>query len=196
MLLGQGDRCYIDESSTFRSTHSLEYLICAAIVPTVEEDLARTVLNALRLNSQKKLHWHQESPKRKLKIIETISQLNAVSLVVTHSERATKSNERFRRKCLELTYLQLMTLGVSAGVVESRTPHQDFLDEQHVLALRNKKVIDAQFRIDHVRGAHEPLLWIPDFVLGAVNEKRNGDSRYYELISNRIIFEEMTDDSA
>jgi hypothetical protein len=48
-------------------------------------------------------------------------------------------------------------------------------------------------RIAHVPGAHEPLLWVPDIVAGAVSSSLHGDSRYVTTLGpvlDLVTFEE------
>lgn len=46
---------------------------------------------------------------------------------------------------------------------------------------------DARFRLDHLYGAQEPLLWVADSVAGAVRAERLGDARYRRILGDAVI---------
>ncbi|MBR7508528.1 hypothetical protein KC216_21955, partial [Mycobacterium tuberculosis] len=50
-------------------------------------------------------------------------------------------------------------------------------------------------RISHCRGGDDPLLWIPDAVLGAVNASFSGDVSYIDVLRGSILIEKRTPES-
>lgn len=189
-------RAYLDESSAIRSADSQEYLVCAAVVPDDSADELREQLLSLRLKGQIKLHWTDESETRRKKIVAAVSELTPMSAVVTHMSERKNKTERFRRKCLETIYYELAAMGIQEVVCEARTPAQNTKDVAHIVALRGQKVVDRDFTISHCRGGDDPLLWIPDIFLGAINAKRLGEDSYYESLKDFLILERKTPGSA
>ncbi|WP_274376971.1 hypothetical protein [Corynebacterium nuruki] len=41
----------------------------------------------------------------------------------------------------------------------------------------------------------DPLLWIPDMILGALNTSHLGDSRYWEALLDQVVLQKQTPDS-
>ncbi|KRE72669.1 hypothetical protein [Arthrobacter sp. Soil762] len=189
-------RAYLDESSAIRSEDSQEYLVCAAVVPDDSAAELRERLLSLRLKGQIKLHWTDESDARRKKIVAAVSELTPMTAVVTHMSQRQNKTERFRRKCLETIYYELASMGIREVVCEARMPAQNQRDIAHIVALRGQKVVDRDFTISHCRGGDDPLLWIPDIFLGAINAKYAGQDTYYEALKDLLILERRTPDSA
>lgn len=187
-------RAFIDESSAQRSDAEQEYLICAAILDENECDAARESLRPLLLPGQIKVHWTDESSSRRRKIITRIADLGPMNVVVAHLDAKLKRTERYRRKCLEALYYELIAMRVFDAVLESRGPKQDQKDRSHIVALQGQ-VLDKRLRVTHQRGGDEPLLWIPDAVLGAINAAHLGETSHYDNLRSTLVVESRTPDS-
>lgn len=186
---------YLDESSAVRSEDHQAYLVCAAVVPIRESEALREKLLPLRLKGQIKLHWTDESDARRRKIITSIAELAPMTAVVTHLSIRQHKTERFRRKCLETIYYELADMGVQEVTCEARTASQNKSDLAHIVALRRQKIVTPDFRINHCRGGEDPLLWLPDIVLGAINAMHKGNSWYYDALREFLILEKTTPES-
>lgn len=186
---------FIDESSALRPGGLQEYLICAAVIPLESADEIRDRLLPLRMKGQVKVHWTDESESRRRKIVSAIAELEPMSAIVTHTSQPQKKTERFRRKCLETIYYKLSSMGVQKVICESRMQKQDKDDVAHLLKLRNQRVLAPEFDIDHCRAGDDPLLWLPDVFLGAVNAKHAGNDEYYKALQEFVIYDAKTPDS-
>lgn len=186
---------FIDESSALRSEDRQEYLICAAVIPLDSADELREKLLPLRMKGQIKLHWSDEDEPRRRKIVSAVAELEPMSAIVTHASQPQRKTERFRRKCLETIYYELSNMGVHDVVCESRMANQDKADVAHLLKLRNQKILLPEFDITHCRGGDDPLLWLPDVFLGAINANHSGNSEYYEALKDFFIYDAKTPDS-
>lgn len=191
-----GYAAYLDESSAKRPGEHQEYLVCAAIVPVDQAEKIREELIPLRLKGQIKLHWTDESESRRKKIVAAVSELAPLTAVVTHLSKRQNKTERFRRKCLETIYYELASMGVKEVICEARMPSQDKKDLAHLVGLRNQKSVAHDFTIQHCRGGDDPLLWLPDIFLGAINSKHLGDDWYYDALKDFLIVERTTPESA
>lgn len=76
-------------------------------------------------------------------------------------------------------------------LLESRSVDQDKADKAHIVSLQNAG-LDRRVRINHARGGEEPLLWIADAVLGAINAQRAGETGYYEALSSTFLINRPT----
>lgn len=68
-------------------------------------------------------------------------------------------------------------------------------DVAHLLLLRKRKLIMPEFDISHVRSGDDPLLWIPDVVLGAINASYKGVPKHYEKLKEFIVYRAASDGS-
>lgn len=187
-------RAFIDESSAVRSAVRQEYLVGAALIPVEECDEVREHLRALALPGQVKLHWTDESEARRRMIVERISQLAPITVVVTHVSERLRKNERCRRKCLEVLYHDMAEMQVFDLLLERRSDSQDKRDREHIVALQGQG-LDRRVRIAHRRGGDEPLLWIPDILLGAINAAELGQPSHLRALEETIVLRHRTADS-
>lgn len=187
-------RAFVDESSTVRSAIHQEYLVGAALIPLDSCEEIREHLRALALPGQIKLHWTDESEPRRRTIVTRISELAPMTVVVTHLSERVRRNERCRRKCLEALYHEMAGMEVVDLLLEHRSDAQNKQDLGHLVALRSKG-LDPRLRIDHQRGGDEPLLWIADILLGAINAAERGHPAHLEALQETIIVRRRTADS-
>lgn len=187
-------RAFLDESSANRGEAQQEYLVCAALIPDFECDDLRDQLGPLLLPGQVKVHWTDESERRRQEIVARIVELGPINVVISHLDARRRKVERYRRKCLERTYHELIDMQVYDLTLECRTDNQDRDDLAHIVALRGQGM-DRQLRISHRRGGDEPLLWIADVVLGAVNSAHLGQEQHLEALQSTLMIEERTADS-
>lgn len=195
LSVAPGYAAYLDESSANRPENRQEYLICAAVIPIAETESIREQLTPLRLKGQIKLHWTDESDTRRKQIVTAISELAPMTAVVTHLSNRQNKTERFRRLCLETMYYELTQMGIKEVTCEGRTASQNKKDLAHIVALRNQRKVAENFGINHCRGGDDPLLWLPDIFLGAINSKHLGNPWYYDTLSEFLILENKTPDS-
>ncbi|MCG2800407.1 MAG: hypothetical protein L6367_17965 [Cellulomonas sp.] len=187
-------RAFLDEASALRPADQQEYLVCAALIADAECHDVREHLRPLLLPGQIKFHWTDESERRRADIVARITELGPMSVVVSHLDSRRRRVERYRRKCLESLYLELVSMEVFDLTLESRSGPQDREDRAHIVALQGQG-LDRHLRIGHVRGGDEPLLWIADTVLGAINSAYLGRSRHIERLRSTLLIETRTPDS-
>jgi hypothetical protein len=86
---------------------------------------------------------------------------------------------------------RLVAVDVFDLMLECRSDSQDKSDRAHIVALQNQG-LDRRVRIGHQRGGDEPLLWIADTVLGAINSEYLGDSAFISELRATLLIEERT----
>lgn len=177
-----------------RSKNRQDYMVCAAIIDSVNSDAIRTELLPLRLPGQIKLHWTDERESRRRTIVKTLSTIDSMQAVITHRSEISKKTERYRRKCLENMYFELSNMGVQQVVLESRQVAQNKKDIEHIVALQGRGEA-SKIRIVHIRGGDEPLLWIPDIFLGAINSSYLGNDLYWKQLQDRVVLNSLTPES-
>ena len=94
------------------------------------------------------------------------------------------SSERARRKCLELLLPVLeYEYGVNRLVLEARESHQDDRDLDFARGIRSRHIIET-LRVDFKPGNEDARLWIPDQVLGALGDTRNGTMDFSPMVAS------------
>lgn len=187
-------RAFLDESSRVLNDELQEYLVGAALLNAQDCDDVREELRRMLLPGQVKLHWTDESRRRRSRIIDAIVSLGPMNVVISLVSARQHRTERFRRKCLEGLYYEFASMEVHDVLLESRSAKQDKDDRAHIVALQGQG-LDRSIRIQHRRGGDEPLLWIADAVLGAVNSAGLGEPGHLEALSETILLRERTTDS-
>lgn len=176
---------WADESGSIRADDPGAYLFGVALVEPEHFDGVRAAVGGLRLRSQKKLHWRDESEKRRHLVVKTIASLPLQSLVVIRVGPVDDKDERRRRKCFEVLLPEVARLGCATLTLESRGRHLDELDMKVVAALRTQHVVSSSIRVNHVAGPAEPLLWVADALCGAYVAHRTSRGSYFDLLAER-----------
>ncbi len=149
--------------------------------------IIRTVMRGLLLPGQRKLHWRDESDKRRQQIVEAVATVGLEYIVVVVRQgRKGERPERRRRHRLERLLFELDQRGVEHVVLESRGAKDDQRDRELLTVLHPRGILKAKgLHIDHAYGRTEALLWLPDAVCGAVTRSRLGEPAFIEKIESR-----------
>ncbi|GAA2818466.1 hypothetical protein [Kribbella solani] len=164
------------------------YTLAAVVAKAAAVGTTRDVVRALTLTRGGRLHWVDESGKRRDRIAAAIAALELSVIVVAGSPVQRAKQERARRCCLERLLQELSSTGVREVCLESRTATPDRRDLSLVESARRKGLIPRGFRVGFARPRDEPMLWIPDAVAGAVTASRLGEPRW-QLAMSEILTE-------
>ncbi|UFS58010.1 hypothetical protein [Subtercola endophyticus] len=132
--------------------------------------------------SQLKLHWYESVEAQRRKYITLIAGMEIMHWVIVREDTQNEGPERSRRACIEMMIYELHQIEVFEAVFESRGAANDKRDIDMLGYLRATKTITKPFRIDHVRGMDEPLLWLPDIVCGAISEDMAGNHTHLDRL--------------
>lgn len=165
-----------------------EYLLAAVIISDPRLASLREEALALRIGGRK-LHWHNESARRRAHLAHQVNAMAIGSVVVVRAARAAERDERSRRKCLEGLLIELDRRDVDQAIFEAREPNQNRRDLDLVARLRQGQRIRSKLRVDHAAGPAEPLLWLADIVAGAVRENRGDPQRHSAFAASVTVIE-------
>ncbi|KAB7833570.1 hypothetical protein FRZ00_33265 [Streptomyces mobaraensis] len=116
-----------------------------------------------------------------------VAALDGLHVVAVGAPVRPRRQERARAHCLNLLVCELHGFKVGHLFMEARDPVLNARDVATVQQARYALPRDARFRLDHLPGAAEPLLWVADIVAGAVRAEKLGDPRYRALLGERVI---------
>ncbi|WP_067183935.1 DUF3800 domain-containing protein [Microtetraspora niveoalba] len=177
---------YVDESLRRRPHDDSVYAMAAVVMDAADCEDVRVDLESLRLGKSPRLHWRDESPTRQLAIAERIADMPIRGIVTVYLHGGEVRTERARRRCLERLLIEVDKAGVAAVSIESRTPEQDHLDRGLLTGLRKARVLPKSLTVRWQPSASEPLLWAADAVVGATTWWLDGQTRYYDLLCERV----------
>jgi hypothetical protein len=189
-----GWRAFVDESESDRKADPDTYILAAALIEPCALDEIRTKVRGLLIPRQRKMHWHDESTRRRDTIIQAIADLEALHVVVVRSGIPEETSERRRRKCLERMVCELDQRGVDLIVAESREKSQNARDMKVFNVLRSSQTIGSQLRLCHQPGPVEPALWIADAVAGAYVAARTGVETFFKSVEHLVDVVELPRD--
>lgn len=177
---------HLDESQSHPELDPDTYVLAATVGDPSVLELARRVLLGLRLKGQRKLHWRDESDPRRRLITDAIAAIPLEHVIIVRDGRTGERPERRRRHCIERMLYELDNLNVATATFESRGRADDGRDRAMLDAMRARKVVTSELRIEHQLGHQEALLWVADAVCGAVTQQRVGNDRYLKTISGQV----------
>lgn len=168
---------WVDESmhAAGRSLDEGVYLLAATVADVDHVAEIRDRLRSLLIGKNQRLHWRDESSKRRRTIAATIAEYEIAHTVVIGTPLNEHKQERARRICMELLLMELDRCGVQQVWIESRKTSQDARDLKMVDAVRSKSLISTELRLDFAQPTAEPMLWIPDAVAGALGAALKSD---------------------
>jgi hypothetical protein len=180
---------YVDES--LRVSSGL-YILAAVIVADQDADQHRAALRELLYRRQARLHWRDESSRRRRQLVAAVSGLDLAGVVVIAAGMTPARQERARRKCIDRLLTELVSRGIASVVFERRHRELDARDRGMVTALRRQKALPAAFAAAWQSPADEPLLWLADIAAGAAALAETGDHGYWQDLSAAFSIERLT----
>jgi hypothetical protein len=167
------------------------YTLAAVVADSANCDDIRDRLRALTLSRGGRLHWVDESSKRRDVIAAAIADIDLAAIVTIGSPMDKTKQERARRCCLERLLYELGLLEVSQVWLESRSATPDRRDLKLVDSARDKGMIPTDLKVDFARPRMESMLWLPDAVAGAVTAANLGEPRWMLAMSEVLTQHEV-----
>ncbi|HJG47073.1 MAG TPA: hypothetical protein K8V62_11955, partial [Corynebacterium variabile] len=98
-------------------------------------------------------------------------------------------------KCLEQLYFELEQMKVTELTLESRLAVQDRRDTLHLVAMQDRGLA-RELHLQHLRGGEDPVLWVPDIMLGALNATHYDVHEYWNALRDQIVLNKRTPESS
>ncbi|MGW1043693.1 hypothetical protein [Streptomyces sp. NPDC002547] len=164
------------------------YIIAAAVIEDEAHDQAREEMLRLQAkHAPEKLHWTKRDNAERAELARAVAALDGLHVVAVGAPVRPRRQERARAHCLNLLVCELHGFGVEHLFMEARDQVLNGRDIATVQQARYALPKDAVFRLDHLPGAAEPLLWVADIVAGAVRAEKLGQPQYREILGERVI---------
>lgn len=150
------------------------YLLGACVFPVRPNNLLFEI-ERYRPIAAKKLHWRELGARSQRNSLEAIANNPPKTSLVVASPLIGNKQERARRKCLQELFMQLEHQGVEKLALEGRNEDQNKKDEDFLAYLKRCGTVSQQFRLEHISGGIEPMLEIPDQIIGAYGDLRSAE---------------------
>lgn len=176
---------WADESMRSVGVPEPAYLLGAAIADPADCAAYRAELQSLK-PSGRKLHWRDLDRRQRQRSIDVIAQFDACHVVVIGAPLNMKKQERARALCLQRLAWKLGESGVSKLTLEARPAQLNQRDMRTIDSLRGRQALPESLRIYHGQPSSEPMLWIPDQVVGAMADSLAGDHSLRSRLESSI----------
>jgi hypothetical protein len=177
---------FADESFREDSVRGV-YVLAATVLEYETQEPTRALMRHL-LGSRRtgKLHWHEMDRLQRKDATHRVADIEGIHVVALGTPVPRRRQERARAACLTALVGALHGLGVQHLLIEARSAKLNRRDVATVRGARFALPKGSQFRVDHVPGSVEPLLWVADIVAGAVRASIQGNSAQVELLGERV----------
>lgn len=177
---------FVDESfRRGREGHGY-FFMGVAVVPDVAVAEVTRQLRGHLPAGLRRWHWRDEQPasrRRFLSLIADFVDLDVMAFTCGQLTANQRKSEQARVRCLWDLLGQLQVVGASTLVLESRQEHNDRKDRREVLSAQQASVAPEGLVYRHGRPREEPLLWVPDAVVGAMGlSAALGKHEYRDLL--------------
>jgi hypothetical protein len=178
---------WVDESMRVPSKDQGMYLLGAVVADPSACGPTRDELRAVLPKGARKLHWTDMEDREKKQVTGLVTQFDVAHMVVIGTPLDLKKQEQARAKCMERLLWELGQLEVSQVFLEQRTSSLNKRDMKLVENLRGSRSMPKTLRVDIAQPSTEPMLWIPDQVLGAMGDaEANDDAACLELYDGSV----------
>lgn len=174
-----------DESAGMYPDGRWLYAMAFPIIRTDHSDEVRKGLRAAVQRDASVLHFYDLTPKRRIQVVQQVSELPWEAALVICGLTSSKRQERSRARILThvLPRLELMEK-VSNVMLESRG-RADRRDVDTRDGLRGSRSISQGFSLEHVSKVDDELVWLADLVVGAfMTRERRGIGESWEILEN------------
>ncbi|MCX5090900.1 hypothetical protein OOK36_18745 [Streptomyces sp. NBC_00365] len=154
-------------------------MISAVVLTSHEVQRARDEMAALLLAGQRKLHWRNESARRRSSLARRTAAIKSEVVIATWCGMNNAHQERARRKAQQTLLAALVDRDVAQAVFESRGPIRDNGDIAGLAGLRRSGVLPESMLVSHAAGPLEHALWAADVVVGAFGAALDGTPEYW-----------------
>ncbi|WP_435299015.1 hypothetical protein [Timonella sp. A28] len=176
---------WVDESMRTKHVSEPIYMLGACIADPLSCEDIRENLHRLRKKGPK-LHWREMDNAAKKKSINLLNRIDVAHMVVVAAPMDPRRQERARAKCLERLLAELGEVGVSSVFLENRTQSLNDKDMRLIENLRGRKAMPRTLRVYIEVPSKEPMLWVPDQILGALGESEAGNKQWAERLFGNI----------
>lgn len=177
---------WVDESMRPSARGERMYLLAAVVADPSCCEPARDELRSVLPKGARKLHWTDMEDREKKQVTGLVTDFDMAHMVVVGTPLNSRKQEHARAKCMERLLWELGQLEVTRVFLEQRTQSLNRRDMALIEYLRGSKAIPKSLRVDIELPSIEPMLWIPDQVLGAMGDAESDNGTWLELYNGAV----------
>ena len=164
---------FVDESQRGRL-----YLVCVVLVDPGYLPAVRAELRTMLMPGQRRLHFVNESARRRRLLLTVMSILPVRARVYT----STNKEPIARRQALAAILSDSRDIGLDRIVIERRETGQDTRERRQIAAAIRAGNAPSALSYQHLSGYEEPLLWVADAIAWSYGAQGNWRSRTDEML--------------
>lgn len=176
---------FVDESfRRGRDGHGYFFMGVVVVPDSQAADLSRRLREHLP-PGLRRWHWRDERPasrRRFLSLVTDFREVGVTAFTCGQVTRNRRKSEQARVRCVWDLTGQLQVGGIGTLVMESRQEHNDRKDRREILSAQQAGVAPKGLVYRHGRPREEPLLWLPDALVGAMGLAALGEHEYRALL--------------
>lgn len=180
-------RAYVDESFRTVERRSGFYLVAAVALEVEAEEAARRMLRKALPGRMERFHWRSDSDSQHERVIGAIAEMDGLSMTVFVQEGVDeRRQERYRQHALWNVVVELGGQCHHSLIFEARERSQDRIDTKTLSNITRSRAGGPKFNYTFGRPLDEPLLWLPDALLGATGLMLTGRTdRWWRRLPNK-----------
>jgi hypothetical protein len=144
----------VDESK------SKKFIMAAVQIDSAEAPRARKVLSGLRLKGQQHIHFANEGPSRRRRIL---SEITKIDLHCTFLVTDQKDEKQGRQNCLN-ELIETLIRSEEYLIILDYDENHIVSDKQVIRSALEKRGLTSLVTYRHERSRSQPLLWLPDIL--------------------------------
>lgn len=174
---------FVDESIRHRSP---SLYVIAAVVLSDDPASARRMARGVLLRGQRRFHWHEESEKQRLRMLQEMAGLAVDGRVFACRGLEGHKEKRARALCMNTMLWDLWKDDVGEVVIESRQEHNDQRDRATISRAQRARQASPSLRYGFARPVTDPVLWLADALAGAAAASLADDAPYLDVLGDRV----------
>jgi len=176
-------RTFIDESFHSGETGPGTYLFAAVSLNVSEQESVRQRLRAALPGKLSRFHWRVDSSETRAVATAVLAGLPIKGIVIVQLLVPARQQERFRQHGLWNLVVELKERCCHDLVFEARESAQNKRDQDTLSSIVRSGVAGDRFTYTFGRPLDEPLLWLPDTLVGVyASNHHHGDAQYWNTL--------------
>jgi len=182
-------RAFVDESFRARSDGTGVYLFAAVTVAPEQEEEIRDRLRRALPGRMERFHWREDRDPVRERGLAVMRAAELVGLSVYRLDVPRTASERARQHAMWNLVEIMRSRDVHDLVFEARERSQNKKDERTLHSISRARVSANVFRYAFARPLEEPLLWLADYLAGAIGEqlRDGGNGRFLESLPDELL---------
>lgn len=160
-------RTFVDESFYLVGNEIGRYMFAAVTIDSTSEWAAREGLRRALPGRLRRFHWREDSSETRERAVNAFAGVPCEGLIMLQVDVPQRRQERFRQHAMWNLVAELRDRCWHTMLLEARERKQNVRDQETMASIQKSGMAGELFTYSFARPLDEPLLWLPDILLGA-----------------------------